>query len=220
MGRYRLDLDAIESSLKEVQRNFHKINDSLNSRRAPLQDEIVNNMMCGYALVDEALAKKVDLFELQNAKYFLQMNHLVLCGIDSETRMEHKKHISETENQFYNQDKCNIFDIIGWNKKHRKDSAWKRASGVYIFILSQPQLYLEGNHRTGALIMSYILGKEGKAPFVLSKENAKEYFDPSTVVKCTNKNMIMHLIKLPKIKEKFAGFLKSQEKKSYIYKEK
>ena len=184
-----------------------------------MQDEIVNNMMCGYALVDEALAKKVDLFELQNTKYFLQMNYLVLCGMDTQTRMEHKKHISETEKQFYNQDKCNIFDIIRWNKKHKKDSAWRRASGVYIFILSQPQLYLEGNHRTGALIMSYILGKDGKPPFVLSTKNAKEYFDPSSVVKCTNKNMITQLIKLPKINEKFAKFLKGQENKRYIYKE-
>jgi ABC-type phosphate transport system substrate-binding protein len=42
------------------------------------------------------------------------------------------------------------FPLYGrWFKEYGKESAWKRAAGVYVRILSQPQLYIEGNHRTG-----------------------------------------------------------------------
>ena len=83
-------------------------------------------------------------------------------------------------------------------------------------ILSQPQLYIEGNHRTGALIMSYILIKDGKAPFVLTVENAREYFNPSTVVKETKKTAMTLLMKLPRIKKRFANFLRSQANEQYL----
>jgi hypothetical protein len=83
-------------------------------------------------------------------------------------------------------------------------------------ILSQPQLYIEGNHRTGALIMSYILVRDGEAPFVLSVENAREYFDPSTIVKETKKTTTTLLMKLPRIKKRFAEFLKNQANEQYL----
>jgi hypothetical protein len=50
--------------------------------------------------------------------------------------------------------------------------AWKRAAGVYVRTLSEPELFIEGNHRSGALVMSYILAREGYPPFVLTAENA------------------------------------------------
>jgi hypothetical protein len=37
-----------------------------------------------------------------------------------------------------------------WYALHDSESVWKRASGVYIRVLSEPQLFLEGNHRSGA----------------------------------------------------------------------
>jgi hypothetical protein len=44
----------------------------------------------------------------------------------------------------------------------------RRAAEVYIYILSEPQLFIAGNHRTGALVLSYILAREGRPPFVLT----------------------------------------------------
>jgi hypothetical protein len=103
-----------------------------------------------------------------------------------------------------------------WYEAHRDESSWKRAAGVYVRLLSQPQLYIEGNHRTGALIMSYLLAGSGKAPFVLTVENAQAYFDPSTLIKETKKTTITELVKLPGMKKRFAKFLRSQANEQYL----
>jgi hypothetical protein len=58
--------------------------------------------------------------------------------------------------------------------------------------------------------MSCILVRHGKPPFVLSVDNAKAYFDPSSLAKGTNKNIVGKYYKLPKIKSKFANFLEKQ----------
>jgi Fic family protein len=57
--------------------------------------------------------------------------------------------------------------------------------------VSQPQLFLEGNHRTGALVASYILVQEGLPPFVLTRKNASEYFNPSTLIKYRHKEKFL-----------------------------
>ena len=85
-----------------------------------------------------------------------------------------------------------------------------RAAGVYVRVLSEPQLYIEGNHRTGALIMSYILARDDRPPFVLSVENAIGYFDPSSVIKGTRKTTFALLFEVPRIKKRFAAFLQGQ----------
>jgi prophage maintenance system killer protein len=127
--------------------------------------------------------------------------------------------LEASREQFYNQEGCNIRQILKWYQKHDKDSPWKRTAGVYIQLLSRPQLFIEGNHRTGALIMSYLLAREGKAPFVLSARNAKAYFDPSTLIKSTQKNWATQLVKLPKIKKRFAEFLENNTDKRCLSKE-
>ena len=65
--------------------------------------------------------------------------------------------------------------------------------------------------------MSYILARDGKAPFVLNVNNAKAYFDPSTLVKNTKKTTTTLLMKLPRIKKLFADFLRNQADERYIY---
>jgi hypothetical protein len=218
MGRYRLKLAVIEASLWNVQKKFAQINETLNTRRDALRDEIVDNMIRGYVFVDKALSRYpgIDLTELQFSKFILELNHIVLCGENRCTRKEHHSHIEATAERFYNQEDCNIRYILNWYHKHLKDSSWKRASGVYIQMLSQPQLFFEGNHRTGALLMSYLLAREGKPPFVLSVHNAKAYFDPSTLIKETHKNWATQLVKLPKINKRFAKFLKNNAKRKYL----
>ena len=93
---------------------------------------------------------------------------------------------------------------------------WRRAAGVYVRILSEPQLYIEGNHRCGALIMSYLLAREGKPPFVLTVDNAKAYFDPSTLINATRKTSFALLFKLPHLAQSFAQFLKEQADYRYL----
>jgi hypothetical protein len=77
-------------------------------------------------------------------------------------------------------------------------------------------LFIEGNHRTGALVMSYILAREGRPPFVLSVANAQAYLDPSTLITATRKHGLVALIRGPKLKRYFAKFLKEQAEQKYL----
>lgn len=181
-----------------------------------MSDEVVVNMLAGYELVDQMLADGIDVLTTEHSARLLELNHTVLCGLDPKIRQEHRTHLEATTQRFYNQVGFNIEDILRWYNTHRAESSWKRAAGVYVRILSQPQLYIEGNHRTGALIMSYILAQDGKAPFVLTVENAQAYFDPSTLIKETKKTAITEFVKLPGMKKRFAKFLKSQANDQYL----
>ena len=215
-NKSRLNLQTIERSLRAVQQEFPKINEKVRSRRDSMTDEVLDNMMSGYAFVDCAIAHDTDLLDPQYVAGLLELNHIVLCGRDPNSRREHHKHIQATAERFYTQDEFNIDNLVRWHRDHAYESAWKRAAGVYVRILSQPQLYIEGNHRTGALLMSFILARDGKAPFVLTVENALAYFDPSTLVKETNKTPAMLLVKLPRMKKRFARFLEAQADGQYL----
>jgi hypothetical protein len=63
MGRTRLNLQAIAQSLRHVQQEFPKINATLRSRSDSMTDEVLDNMMSGYAFVDWAIADDADILE-------------------------------------------------------------------------------------------------------------------------------------------------------------
>jgi hypothetical protein len=211
-----LNLRAVETSLREVQVQFPRINAILKSRRDSMDDAIVDRMLLGYAFVDGLLARKVDLFSLAQLRCFLELNAIVLCGLDPQVRAESARHLAATEKHFYDEKDGGIRDIIEWYEMHASESAWKRAAGVYIRILSEPELFIEGNHRTGALIMSYILARDGHPPFVLTVDNAKAYFDPSTLITKKKKKSLTLLLEMPRLKRQFAAFLMSQENPEYL----
>ena len=58
--------------------------------------------------------------------------------------------------------------------------------------------------------MSHIMVSDSKPPFVLTVDNAKGYFNPSTLAKMTKKGSVKSMFKLPKIKKNFAKFLQAQ----------
>jgi len=213
---YRLNLKKIEQSLYKIQKEFERINLKLDVRRDPLEDIIIENMLLGYEYVDRLLQRRISLLQRRAFHHVLELNHIVLCGTRPHIREEFRQHISATTDRFYEQEKCNIGHLGKWYKEHKQLSPWKRAAGIYILHLSQPQLFFEGNHRTGALIMSHILAADGKPPFVLRVANAEAYFNPSTLAKMTRKSMVTNLYKLPKIRKKFAKFLKEQARAKYL----
>jgi hypothetical protein len=212
----RLNLSAIEQSLLVVQKNFDRINDTLSAPRDPMTDDVRENMMAGYRGVDDALAEGIDLFDFGYSRRLFDLNVRVLCGTGVDTGKDCAQQIAVAEKRFYGQDVGGIGDLMDWLRQHKGEKVWKRAAGAYIHILSQPQLYIEGNHRTGALLMSYILAREGRPPFVLSVENARAYFEPSTLVKETKKRSLGMLIRLPKLKKKFANLLKENAEKRFL----
>lgn len=211
-----LNLAAIEASLRRVQSEFTAINQRLSCPRDPMSDTVIANLLAGYAYVDVLIEWDIDVFAKGKHKYLLELNNIVLCGPDQTLRAEFAQHLQATEARFYAEPEGGIEDLIEWRAAHRKDSIWKLAAGAYVRAMSKPQLFIEGNHRTGTLLASYILLQGGQPPFVLTVDNAVAYFEPSTVIRNTSKLGPMGLFRLPGIKKRFARFLEGQADPGYL----
>lgn len=207
----RLNLPAIEASLRAVQANFARINTGLSERRDPLTDEVVGNMLAAYRHVDACLEADCDLFGPGASPHLLELNRLVLCGEqDGRDKLRAERHLQSAEQHFYTADGAGIGGLVEWLEVHRGDNVWKRAAGLFTWMLSQPQLFLEGNHRTGALLVAYLLARHGQPPFVLTVDNARYFFEPASLVKKHRKRGLDALLALPKLTRKFARLLEQQ----------
>jgi len=212
----RLNLAAIGAALHDVRRHFDLVNSGLAARREPLDDRVIENMMDAYALVDILVAGGIDLFVMGNLKFLLELNTRVLCGTNPGRREAYARHTEATERRFYEEREAGVQDVIEWHEGHRDDAVWDRAAGVYVRILSAPQLFIEGNHRTGAAVMSYILVRGGEPPFVLSAGNAAAYFDPSTAIKDIRKNSGVMMFRLSAIRKRLAALLRESADRRYL----
>ncbi|NEX16017.1 MAG: hypothetical protein C1943_05105 [Halochromatium sp.] len=212
----RLNLDAIETSLRAVQADFGPINATLDTPRDPLINAVLERMLQGYQLVDDYLAAGVDLFAPGSSSLLLELNVRVLCGLDAAVRAECASQIEATKQQFYAKGDGGVESLVTWVRGLNGAPVRRRAASTYIHILSQPQLFIEGNHRTGSLVMSWILANAGKPPFVLSVENAKAYFDPSALVKSSRKHTLRMLLERPKLVKRFADLLKDDAEKIHL----
>jgi hypothetical protein len=211
-----LNLPAIKTALRDVQRVFPEINKELFDRRDPLDDEVISNMLEGYGLVDRLIGVGVDIFAMGHLHHWLELNAVVLCGSEAGVRLRHHRLMEETDKRFYEQPNGGIRDVMDWYELNTDKSVWRRAAGVYIRMLSEPQLFIEGNHRTGALIMSYLLAREGRPPFVLTPKNARGFFNPSSVFKKSKKNSLVMRLKMPGLKKAFADYLQAQANKAFL----
>lgn len=208
-----LDFAPIEQALREVQTRFPAINAQLNVKREGMTDTVVDNLLCAYRYLDSLVEHGDDLFATRELAHLLELNHRVLCGEQLNTRREFHSHIMATQEKFY----THISWLKEWYQRHQKDPVYKRAAGVYVGILCQPQLFIEGNHRTGALIASLELLRAGKPPFVLDKDNALGYFNPSAVIKYSDRRKYWHsMFKIPGIKKQFGLFLEANAHPDYL----
>lgn len=213
----RLNIDAIRSCLVDTQQNFKKINESLTVKRKPPSDEVIENLLAGYAKIDEYLSNGIELFAMGNSHLLLELNHTVLYYSANISIEENKSQFKATTNHFYDVKDGGISTLMEWLALNRSSNIWNKAAGVFTHLLSQPQLFLEGNHRTGSLIMSYLLMRQGHAPFVLSYENAKHFFEPAELTKKRRKKTLVdEFIHLPKQARKFAKLLKDEQHPKHL----
>ncbi|MEZ5890844.1 MAG: hypothetical protein R3D52_11800 [Xanthobacteraceae bacterium] len=212
-----LNLAAIDASLREVAAHFASINPHLNSLRDRLDNHMVDHMMSGYAFVDALVERKIDLLALGQLRLFLELNALVLCGQDEQERLDAARHLTATDQHFFDNVDGGIRDVIEWHALHAHESAWLRAAGVYIRILAEPELFIEGNHRTGALVMSCILARAGYPPFVLTVDNAKDYLDWSTRLTGKRKGGFALRCQMPWLKRRFAAFLQAHANPKFLH---
>src|SRR5580700_6852333 len=215
LKRLRLRLGRIADELLDVQRHFPAINGVLDCRRDDFSDTVRQNMLTAYEFLDAVVDDDLDLFSAEGLEALLQLNHLVLLGRGYDSRA-FGRHITLTRRQFFDNFRRYVKPIRRWHRKHETENPYKVASQVYVGVLSQPQLYQEGNHRTGSLIASGILLQNGCPPFVLTRQNALAYFNPSSEIKFTDKRTIRGKLRLPKYQREFREFLQQNVNQAYV----
>jgi len=217
LAKTRLDLTAIEASLRQVQGRFDEINASLTTPRDPMADQVIENLMAGYAYLNELQDQDLDLLARGNSRRLLQLNCLVLWGDCDPSAQGCAGEFRQTEEHFYDDGSPGgLRALMNYLAEHQGNGVYKRAVGTYIHILSDPQLFIEGNHRTGSLVMSHLLLREGKPPFVLTVRNAKAYFDPSSLVKACRKRTMRSLWEVPKLRKRLAKLLEDEANPDFL----
>lgn len=216
LARQRFNTARIESDLRRLQTEFPEINRRLKAARDCISDDTLANMMSGYAFIDELLSMGIELFSFGQSKHFLEINSRVLCGLGVAERREYTRHIEATEKRFYDEPGAGIEGLMDWYALHRRESPWERAAGVYVRVLSKPQLFIEGNHRSGSLIMSYILAQAGQPPFVLTVANAADYFSFSEWIIGSRQNRFHRFFDATRLQTRLAKFLKAQADPAYL----
>jgi prophage maintenance system killer protein len=215
----QLNIDAIRSCLVDTQKNFDKINSTLTVKRKPPSNEVIDNLIAGYSKINEHLHNHIDLFKIGNSELILELNHIVLYHHSAISLEEDKSQFKATIKHFYETKSAGIGPLMEWLEFNKNTSIWKKTAGTFTHIISQPQLFLEGNHRTGSLIMSYLLMREGLSPFVLSYDNAKHFFEPAELTKNRHKKTLLdEFLHLPKQTQKFAKLLKDEQSKKFLKK--
>ncbi|NCN04722.1 MAG: hypothetical protein GW949_03735 [Spirochaetales bacterium] len=208
------NIQTIEKALGGFLESFPQINDTLAMRREDFTPIMINNILEAYTFLNDLLKQKMDLFTPAGLHALLEMNHLVLCGSDQETRSQYYHHLQETRKSFVKK----IKPIKDWVlEKKESTEPYKLATGFYSRMLSQPQLFLEGNHRTGNILLNYLLISKGAAPYIASAADAKLYLDISGDIKFTDKDRALdNTIKMPGHRKRFQEFLAAYTKDEFL----
>jgi hypothetical protein len=206
----RLDLEEIDASLKMVEMHWEEIDDELDLRGigrkdTPFTETVRMRMMSAYSSLDTLLSQQMPPFSPSSIGEMLHLNQRVHYGTDQQLLSEYAKAREATAEKFYQ----HIGPIQQWYEHHtqRGDHPLKLASEIYVSILGYPQLYIEGNHRTGSLVANWITVYYGFPPFVLSVDNALAYFAPSAEIKSfADKSSWRGMVRLPKYRKSFLAF--------------
>ena len=216
----RLDLVRIGDALLEVEQDWPRIDADLQrlqiGRKAPFTSVLRCNMLTAYAYLDELLDLNLEPFSDPGMEGMLALNHRVHYGLDEGLMAQFAMAVEAAIDKF----NTNIEPIANWYWKHlgQGDDPYKLAAETYVSIVGEPQLFIEGNHRTGALIASWINLRFGYPPFVLSANNAIPYFAPSAEIKrFADRSTWRGRMRLPKYRKSFAEFWKSHVEAKYVY---
>jgi hypothetical protein len=215
----RLDLDAIDASLRQVELEWDSIDDELHrlqiGRKDRFSSSLRRNMLAAYAYLDHVLGRDIEPFSDAGIQHMLALNDRVHYGDNQQMMAEFAQAVAANCEKF----NANIEPIADWYFEHaaRGDHPYKLAAETYVSVVGQPQLFIEGNHRTGSLIASWIDLYAGYPPFVLSVDNALAYFAPSAEIKqFVDRTTWRGRSRLPKYRKAFGTFWKHHVREEYV----
>ncbi len=181
----RRNLREIEHTLARTKAQWRGIESALADqgiarKDVPFDNDVMHRMLIAYELLDHFLTKEVNIFHRDELHRMCALNEAVHYGDDSALRHEYNGAILDNRHTFYRR----IPAVCNWyySKRHSCNTG-KVAAKVYVSILGIPQIFNEGNHRSGALIASWINITRGAPFFVLSPDNAVAFFYPSSQIK-------------------------------------
>ena len=208
---YKPTLKEIERSYLDIRNHWQEIDDQLDKEKigrkdTPFDQGLMDNLLCAWEYLDFFIRKKdYDLLSKKGGPDMLEINNRVHYGLNTTLRSEYRKAISATAEKFTRQ----VKPLRSYYRKKTKNqvSSTKIAAEIFISIVGQPQLYIEGNHRSGAIVSSWINLVNNHPPFVLTVENAISFFKPAQEIKQFDKTSRWRsLTKLPKYKKSFREF--------------
>ena len=215
----RLDLQAIDAALVEVEQAWPRIDADLQrlhiGRKDPFTAVLRTNMLSAWAYLDELLDAAIAPFAPGCFDHMLMLNNRVHYGTNVALMAEFSTAIASNAEKFDAQ----VDALAAWHCKHANqgDHPLKLAAETYVSIVGEPQLFIEGNHRTGSLIASWINLYAGYPPFVLSADNAIDYFAPSAAIKqFANRSTWRGRQQLPKYRKSFRAFWEAHVDTRYV----
>ena len=221
MSIARINIGAVEKSLSDVETYWQDIQNDLEKykigRKDTFDTQLKNNMLDCYSYFDDLLKQGIEPFSEQSIEHMIELNNIVHYGLNNnKLRMEYSSALQATRDKFYSQ----IGPIRKWHEKHQNDDGTlKIAAEIYVAIVGKPQVFIEGNHRTGSLIANWMNLYHGYSPFVLSPENAIAYFAPSAEIKFfADKTTWRGRRKLPKYRKSFKKLWEKLIDEKYVKK--
>lgn len=208
------NIEKIQKSLKDFKTHFKDINKKLSIKRDFFDDTIYHNILEGYKFINGLLYDNIDIFSPAGLHSLLELNHLILCGTGHKKRIEFHKYILETRSRFYKR----IPQIMKWyHKAEKKMIPESLATAFYIKILSNPQLFIEGNHRTANILINYILAARERGIMILNRKNAHEYLEVSGSIKFSNKDKIIDKhFSLPGFAKVFKNIIEKDQSRNFL----
>lgn len=212
----RLDIGRIEEALRvliglpDMTERWKRL------REEPLTDDATRRLIEGYRYVDQLLADRVDLFAYGESEKILELNHRVLCGISPERRASFRSHIEATERHFYDDPRKGISALTERYARWQRHPPETLAGEIYVQAVSAPQLFLEGNSRTAALLASYCLARAGLPPFVVTLGRLDEYHALAERIAALSRDGIAGMLSFGMCARRMAQFIRESSDPTFL----
>jgi hypothetical protein len=219
----RFNLPAIEACLRRLQQESLVLDGELAAEREPFSSEILDNLLAGYRYIDRLLSDMASggepvlpFSEGGHSSGLLELNNIVLYGTDPERRERYASSLKACEKRLYTRRGGGIDDLVNTYRLHQHESLWHRCAVVYVHTLSQPQLFIEGNHRTAALLVSYLLALEARPPLVMGSEEARGLLALSASIGRWSRHSIAMRLRLRRLRKSVARIIREQSNPLFL----
>lgn len=212
----RFDLAAIASALHGLRYHMDRVNLELDNHHPRLNRDSVNQIVQAYSMIDHYLATGLPLLSMGQSREVLAVNHCVLFGQENALNPDYHKAFKASERHFYGIAGSGIGDMLDWYSSRREQPVWQLAAGIYLQTIGPPQLFLEGNHRTGVILANYVLARAHQSPLVIDHQLAPIWFELTEKVRSRRRSLLEPKFWLRSLHGELAEFIQNHVNERYL----